>query len=353
MRLAPPSNSNPAGDRPRTAILVVDDNPNNLSLAVEFLAATPFNVCVAMDGETALEIARLVRPQIMLLDVMLPDISGFEFCERLKQQPDFQGIAVIFMTVRSEPQDKARGFAVGGVDYITKPLERLELLSRLMSHARSQARIHALEQQQQALQRQYQQLEARHRSLLTDNHRLQALIHLDSLTQVGNRRCFDTRLGEEWLRLRRAQLPLSLILLDIDYFKAYNDFYGHPAGDDCLVQVAQSVGRVLKRPGDLLTRYGGEEFAIVLPASDVAGALYVADRIQAEIQQLGVPHAASPLGPLLTVSQGVSTLVPSMDQSVLQLIQDADQALYLAKRQGRNQVIHRRHASLGPSPEST
>jgi len=331
-------------DRP--TILVVDDNPDNLSVVLSLLAEKNFEIAVAMDGASALESFQMASPQLALLDVVLPDMTGFELCRRLKSESVNDEIPVIFMTALDDAKFKVQGFEAGGVDYLTKPLELPELLARIEYHLRIHRRAHNLETENSRLQQANNSLELRNRIAAETNRKLQQLVHIDGLTQVGNRRCFDERLKQEWLRLRRERKPLSLILFDIDYFKAYNDRYGHPAGDACLAQIAQAVSRLLKRPGDLLTRYGGEEFAVILPNVDAAGALYIADHIQTEIARLALPHESSSVSPYVTVSQGISTSVPLVSLPPSHLIQSADQALYLAKRQGRNQSIHRSQMSL-------
>lgn len=306
-------------------------------------------MAVAIDGASALESIQMTHPQLILLDVMLPDMSGFELCKQLKSQPSLSETPVIFMTALDEPKYKVQGFAAGGVDYLTKPLERLELLARIDNHLRIHQQARSLQIANHSLQQANQNLTLRNRTVTEDNRKLQQLVHIDGLTQVGNRRCFDDRLQHEWLRLRRDKGPLSLILFDIDYFKNYNDRYGHPAGDICLSQIAQAVKQILKRPGDMLTRYGGEEFAVILPNIEMEGAMYIANHIQMAIAQLAIPHQSSSVSSWVTVSQGISTLIPRVGIAAVQLIKTADQALYLAKQQGRNQAIHRRQIS----PEET
>ena len=341
MAMSVASQSAPTEDPAQPTILVVDDNPENLSVALSFLSGENFEMAVAIDGASALESVQMTHPELILLDVMLPDMSGFELCKQLKTQPSLCETPVIFMTALDEPEYKVQGFAAGGVDYLTKPLERLELLARIDNHLRIHQQARSLQMANQSLQQANQTLTLRNRTVAEDNRKLQQLVHIDGLTQVGNRRCFDDRLQHEWLRLRRDKGPLSLILFDIDYFKDYNDRYGHPAGDTCLSQIAQAVKRVLKRPGDMLTRYGGEEFAVILPNIDVAGAIYIANHIQTAIANLALPHEESCVSSLVTVSQGVSTMTPQVGMAAAQLIKTADKALYLAKQQGRNQVIHR------------
>jgi diguanylate cyclase (GGDEF)-like protein len=161
---------------------------------------------------------------------------------------------------------------------------------------------------------------------------------MDGLTGIANRRCFNDRLGIEWARSLRTQTPISLILADIDHFKPYNDFYGHPAGDSCLVQVARALERESLRPSDLAARFGGEEFTLLLPETDLPGALLVAERIQAHIGRLAILHENSAVAPLVTLSLGVASLVAAPGMSAEQLIQEADERLYEAKQRGRNQI---------------
>ncbi len=171
------------------------------------------------------------------------------------------------------------------------------------------------------------------------NLELQRLAVLDDMTQIANRRRFDEYLHNEWTRLTREKAPLSLIMGDIDYFKPYNDTYGHPAGDQTLKQIARAISRAVKRPGDLVARYGGEEFSVVLPTTDIDGAMKVANRIQVEIQNLSISHARSEVGEFVTLSLGVSTIRPKLESSPDELVAAADEALYEAKAQGRNRII--------------
>ncbi|MEA5488720.1 MULTISPECIES: diguanylate cyclase domain-containing protein [Pseudanabaena] len=171
------------------------------------------------------------------------------------------------------------------------------------------------------------------------NFELEKLVNIDGLTQVGNRRCFDDRLKMEWQRLSRDVQPISLILFDIDYFKLYNDLYGHQMGDACLTAIAQTVKQVLSRPADLVARYGGEEFVIILPNTDIQGALIVAEQIRIAITNLGIVHQSSSISDIVTISLGVASLLPNSKQELATLIKQADTALYRAKQQGRNQSV--------------
>jgi diguanylate cyclase (GGDEF)-like protein len=162
----------------------------------------------------------------------------------------------------------------------------------------------------------------------------------DGLTQISNRRGFDSHLEHQWNLMLREQLPISIILCDVDYFKLFNDFYGHLAGDDCLKSIAQALQSSLARPGDLVARYGGEEFAAILPQTPELGAVKVAERMQEVVSQLCIPHGPSPIHPYITLSMGISCAIPSYEHSPSSLLDQADQLLYLAKDRGRNQIVH-------------
>lgn len=319
-----------------STILIIDDNPTNLGLAVDYLEESGFVVLVAQDGESGLKRVKYACPHLILLDVLMPGIDGFETCRLLKADTATKDIPVIFMTALSNTDDKVKGFEVGAVDYVTKPIQREELLARITAHLRIQALTDQLQKQNQQLQQQALELKAAQKAAESAYQELQCLANLDSLTQVANRRRFDEHLSREWRRLAREKAPISLILCDIDYFKPYNDRYGHQAGDDCLKQVAQAIKSVLKRPADLVARYGGEEFVVILPNTSAEGATQIAESIQMDLEMLEIPHAQSEVSSYVTVSLGISSQVPNPDFSVEFLIAAADKALYAAKKQGRN-----------------
>jgi diguanylate cyclase (GGDEF)-like protein len=339
-------------ESPFPIILVVDDIPANIKVLLGFLTANNFNVLIAKNGEMALKIAETKLPQLVLLDVMMPGIDGFETCKQFKANPKTQDIPVIFMTALSETVNKIKGFEVGAVDYVTKPFQQEELLARINTHL-------TIRQLQQQLQIQNAELETKHYltlqlnaqlqheieerqkveiALLKANAELQRLACMDSLTQIANRRRFDEYLQQEWRRTVREQTPLALIMCDIDYFKYYNDTYGHQAGDDCLQKVAFEINQVLKRATDLVARYGGEEFVIILPNTPAAGALHVAQNIQKAILELKIVHSQSSVSDYVTLSMGISSTTQSLF-SPEALVTVADHALYEAKNQGRNRII--------------
>ncbi len=303
-------------------ILIVDDNPTNLSVLSLALKSAGYKTRVAMDGVSAIEQVQEDPPGLILLDVQMPGIDGFETCIRLKANPKIRDIPVIFITASVDLDQKVKGLSVGAVDYITKPFQQEEVLARVKVHLELRFLTQKVQEQAIALQQVNQEL-----------HRL---ANLDGLTAVANRRRFDEYLDQEWRRLQREQSPLALILCDIDYFKNYNDYYGHQAGDVCLKQVAQAINDCLKRPADLVTRYGGEEFAIILPHTSKEGAVHVAQLIQTTIRELSIPHHHSQVSSFVTLSLGVSSQVPNADLDAHELVAVTDKALYIAKAEGRN-----------------
>lgn len=489
-------------------ILVVDDAPSNLNVLFNCLRSAGFKVLVAQTGDNALKSAEYTRPDLILLDILMSGIDGFETCRRLKMNPQTKEIPVIFMTALSDSISKVRGFELGGVDYVTKPIQKEEVIARIQTHISLERLRHNLVEQnitlhQKAEQEQLlSQLSDRIRDSLdikliiqaaateifnfldcsraiinrledgciyiekqivksgiseipqdsvahkyfiqdgeeakyikgetiaiddisnsdlqghfledlqnfqvkatltipilfkkttnydsssfnenvlwgflmvhqcnqkrrwkseeikfikrlvnqlaigihqgklyhrlsTANKELKNLALRDPLTKVFNRRYFDDKLQKEWKRLQRIPSPLSIIMCDIDCFKSYNDTYGHQVGDECLQMVAESISNTLKRPADCVARYGGEEFIIILPYTPPKGALKVAEAIKNGIRKLNIPHAASSVSSIVTVSIGVAGSIPTRDDNPILLVEAADQALYLAKAQGRDRV---------------
>ncbi len=303
-------------------VLIVDDNPTNLQVLSQLLKKAGYKTRVAMDGESAIEQVRSDPPELILLDVQMPGIDGFKTCQKLKEDRSIQDIPVIFITALADLENKVKGLSIGAVDYITKPFQHEEVLARVKVHLMIRFLTQKVQEQSLALQ--------------LANHELHRLANLDGLTEVANRRRFDEYFDQEWRRSRRDCLPLSLILCDIDYFKNYNDYYGHQAGDVCLRQVAQSISKTLLRPGDVVARYGGEEFAIILPNTPSEGAVHVAKLLQAQIERLNIEHAQSKVSSRITLSLGITTILPDASQEAHMLVAAADKALYASKAKGRN-----------------
>ncbi|MBR8838976.1 MAG: diguanylate cyclase [Stigonema ocellatum SAG 48.90 = DSM 106950] len=496
-------------------ILIVDDSPDNLRVLSTMLAEQGYRVRKVINGNLALKVAQIAPPDLILLDILMPEMDGYEVCSLLKANPQTWSIPIIFISALNDISAQIKAFEVGGIDYITKPFQEAEVLARVKSqltiqnlHLKLQQQTHSLQKQNALLQQQIQERQRaeaetcfllrtaqaisscddfhsaleitlrqvcqmigwdfgeawipndegtilecgqgwyateaslekfRHASekltfppgigflgqiwltkqpkwiedvsleqyqgflrydialdvglkaalgvpiVLNDhvlavlvffkkeklkpvqrlielinafatqlglfqrekieaalkaaNLQLERLAAIDSLTGIPNRRKFDAHFHLEWRRMAREQLPLSLILCDIDHFKSYNDTYGHLAGDFCLQQVAQAISRSIKRPADLAARYGGEEFAIILPNTHVDGALQVAEATRNEVQNLKIAHAQSAVHNYVTISAGVVSVVPQNKLDPSSLITVADQALYEAKKQGKNRSI--------------
>ncbi|MEH2079400.1 MAG: diguanylate cyclase [Nostoc sp.] len=441
-------------------ILLVDDNPKNLHLLSDSLVKLGYTVRSVTSGRMALKTVKAKRPDIILLDIKMPEMDGYQVCRTLKADEVLRTIPVIFISALDDVFDKLIAFKSGGIDYITKPFQIEEVVARLENQLTIQRQQRLLEQENikhreteeilyqsrailasilnssldgiaamqavrnatgdiedfrclvinpviakafgckseemigklifkkflahlqpelfnhfvnlvetgEALKRDFyhplgnscwyhfvavklndgfaitirditgrKQIEL---ALQDANQKLEQLANLDSLTQVANRRCFDTRLQAEWRRLAREQQPLSLIMFDVDKFKLYNDYYGHLAGDDCLMRIAQTVQQTIHRPADLVARYGGEEFLVLLPNTDLAGAIKVAQSIQQAIHALAIPHVQSDVKDIISVSLGITCRIPTWDIRPDTLIASADKALYHAKQNGRDRYCN-------------
>jgi two-component system cell cycle response regulator len=445
---------------PKGSILLVDDLPENLKLLTELLSSLGYTVRSAISGSRALKTVKSKLPDIILLDVKMPEMDGYQLCKAFKADPDLCDIPILFISALDEAFDKLKAFQVGGVDYITKPFQMEEVVARLEAHLTIRQQ-HRILQDEIIKRKEIEEILYQSRSLLSGilntaldgiaamqavrdpltgdiqdfcclavnpivskvlnrkredligklvlkeilknlnlnlfdrfvkvvdsgepldedfyypsgdacwyhyvavklsdgfaitirdittrkqtelalqeaNHKLEMIANLDGLTQIANRRCFDDYLATEWQRHQREHNPLSLILIDIDYFKRYNDSNGHQGGDDCLIRVAQEIAKVPQRPTDLVARYGGEEFAAILSNTNMQGALNVASAIQKAIAKLAIPHDNSDVSDLVTLSIGIASLIPTLERSPEDLISRADQAMYEAKNRGRNRAI--------------
>ncbi len=321
-------------------VLIVDDTPENIGVLFELLNTHHFDVFIAQSGENALQIAESESPDIVLLDIMMPGgMDGFEVCRQLKANEMTSDIPVIFMTALAETGDKIRGFKLGAVDYVTKPFHQEEVLARIDTHLTLRALQQQLQLKNKHLQQEIEERKRIEEELQVANQTLQQLANLDGLTLIANRRRFDEYLTQSWQHHQYIKKPLALLFCDIDYFKNYNDHYGHLMGDDCLQKVATALSKATRKPCDLAARYGGEEFALVLPETRLEDAIRIAQRLQSIIADLKLEHASSKVSPYITLSIGVVVTIPTPEQSPQMLLAKADQALYRAKTQGRNQIV--------------
>ncbi len=449
-------------------IVIVDDTLDNLRLLTQLLNEQGYKTRPIPNGERALAAIQKVPPDLILLDIMMPQMNGYEVCQKLKVDERTRDIPIIFLSALHEAIDKVKAFSIGGVDYVTKPFQAEEVLARVKTHLTLQQIRRQLQEQNIQLQQEIQQRkhaeeilyqsrallasvlnssldaimafqsvrngqgtivdfewlvanpvaaktiehttddligkqllehlpgiqeeglfdayvsvvetgEILNKELYYDHESIREWLHviavklgdglavtfrditerkqmelalarqanLDGLTQIANRRCFDDQFGKEWRRCLREHQPLTLIMCDVDYFKRYNDTYGHQMGDECLIKIAAALSRATKRPGDLAARYGGEEFIAIFPHTDSDGALQVAEAIQAEIQQLQIPHVSSDVNPYVTLSIGAASTVPTRQNTPQALLVDADKSLYAAKQTGRNCIkVHEKPQNI-------
>ncbi len=292
----------------KSKILIVDDDRTTVIL-LSNIFKKEYEVFSTTKGTEAFSLAVDVMPDLILLDVMMPDLDGYKVGIRLKADPKTKDIPVIFITSLDDIQSETLGLKIGAIDYIHKPINPMVANLRVHNHLELK----------------------RQRDLLTK------MSYLDGLTASYNRRWFDQVYPSVWKSCSTDRKPLSLFILDIDWFKAYNDYYGHLAGDDCLKLVVEIINSVLKRPADMCARYGGEEFVGILFHVDFAGGEVVAEKIRTAIEKANIPHDKSPNG-IITVSIGVGTAFPGIDKNSKELITLADKLLYKAKQEGRNRV---------------
>lgn len=339
----------------KSTILIVDDLPENREILLLMLEPKGYATLVAEDGPSALRLAREAQPDLILLDIMMPGMDGFEVCRQLTADPLTADIPVIFLSALHDLDYKVKGFEAGGVDYVSKPYWHREVLARVDAHVRLRAaqkereavnaRLRLEIEQRKAAE---QALEEANHSLSQANRRLQDLAAEDGLTGIANRRRLDEHLAMSWAQSVREGMPLSVVLSDVDCFKTYNDHYGHQAGDEVLRRVAQAIRGALKRPADLAGRYGGEEFLVILFNTDPAGAMVVAQEIRDAVRELSIPHKLSSAGPYVSVSLGVGSAMPGRSKAdSAALIALADEALYEAKRGGRARIEQRHYLSSG------
>jgi len=314
-------------------LLLVDEQQLVQKGVRKMLADAPdIEVHSCLDGLKAASTAEHLGPTVILQDINMPGISGIELLAEYRRHPAIADVPVIMLSGTSAAEVKADAFQRGADDYIVKMPHPIELIARIRHHSRAYIEHLEREAALKALQKEKQKLAA-------VNLELERLSSLDGLTGIANRRYFDDSFDREWRRAMRETEPLSLIMCDVDYFKLYNDSYGHQAGDECLKLVASSLNDAMQRPTDLVARYGGEEFVILLPGTHAHGAIRVAERVRQAVLDLKLPHEKSDAHDYVTISMGAATVAPMLKHRAEELLLAADKALYAAKGSGRNRVI--------------
>lgn len=321
------------------SILVVEDRPNNIELLTVILTLQGYRVEQAVQGSVAIRSAMARPPDIILLDISQPEMDSFAVCHKLKADPNTQDIPIIFISAANDTEHKLKAFEYGASDYITKPFQIEEVIARINNQLQTSRFKIELKAKNAHLERELLKRQLAAKKLSNLNQQLGKLAAVDALTEIANRRIFDEFFRREWQRGQREQHYLALILGDIDHFKLYNDNLGHQLGDYCLKRVAQAITKAVKRPADLVARYGGEEFAIILPQTSGQNALQVAETIRLQVKQLRLPHPESTVGNYVSLSLGVSCVIPESKYNQEQLLTAADQALYQAKKQGRDRSV--------------
>lgn len=297
-------------------VLIVDDDKLMRAVISAFISEIGHEVVLAEHGEQALEIIGRDKINLILLDVEMPKMDGFVTARKIRGLLGKQWIPIVFLSARTGDDHFVEGIEAGGDAYLPKPPNG----PVIQAMVKAMGRISDVQE-----------------ALLAAKVEMEKLAHLDTLTQVVNRRGFDNYLSSEWLRAKRNQMPISIIMIDIDHFKKYNDGYGHGKGDTCLKNVAGALDKAVMRAGDMLARYGGEEFVVLLPETDLEGAQGVAERIKQAVANAAIPHEFSDTSKIVTLSMGVAQKTD--EENMRQLMAKADKNLYEAKESGRNRYI--------------
>ncbi|MEL7036075.1 MAG: diguanylate cyclase [Cyanobacteria bacterium J06592_8] len=324
---------------PKTSILIVDDTPNNLRFLSSMLLEQGYEVRKAVNGQMALRSVKTELPDLILLDVLMPDMSGYEVCHALKAQPETRDIPIIFLSALNDEKDKVMAFDVGAVDYVTKPIQFREVLARVKIHLTLQHQHKLLLEQKQQLESEIRARAETEFALQKANSKLQRLANLDSITHIANRRRFDEYLDKQWHRLAEAQEIISLIVCEIDRFKSYVDLKGNAAADECLKTIAWAISRPIKPAKNLVARYGDAKFILALPQMTADDAFQIAEYIRTEISQLKLEYSAEHTSFYVTISLGVSSCIPQSNIEPQTLFEKADKSLHEAVEQGGDRTV--------------
>jgi diguanylate cyclase (GGDEF)-like protein len=312
-------------------ILVVDDSSISRHIFKYMLRKNGYMVVTAENGKDAVKKLHSHHPDLVVTDCVMPEMDGFEFTRYIKTNKDFFRIPVLMVTALASKDDAVRGLAEGANDYIAKPFDEPEVVARINVHLRTRRLIKELEKEKKQLALALVDVEKA-------RGELEQLATVDALTGLPNRRRLEQFLVESWSMARREKKPVSVIMMDVDHFKLFNDGYGHAKGDECLKRVGAALMTTVQRDTDLAARFGGEEFCVVLPNTSEDGARKVAEEIRQAVERMEYPHDFSPVCKMVTLSLGLSTMVPTEGSSPAQAVEHADKGLYMAKKTGRNRV---------------
>ena len=330
--MATSNNSKNSLEHFKITVLLVDDQAmigEAVRRALSSEEDIEFHYC--NDPAKAIKLATEINATVILQDLVMPEIDGLMMVRYFRVNEATAKIPIIVLSTKDEATIKSEAFKLGANDYMVKLPDKIEIIARIRYH--SQAYINQIERDEA-----FRALEESRLKLAEANRTLQKLSSLDGLTGIANRRSFDETLSKEWNRAIRNGKPIGLIMLDIDFFKLYNDHYGHQGGDDCLKRVALGLASAIHRDTDFLARYGGEEFSVILPDTDLNGAAKVAEEMRLAIKDSAIEHAKSKVTDIVSISIGVSSVIPQRDTNPEALISAADQALYRAKEDGRDRV---------------
>lgn len=316
----------------RAMVLLVDDQALVGEVIRRILLADDcidFHFC--SNPDKAVEMALTIKPTVILQDLVMPGVNGLDLVKQYKAHEQLVDLPIIVLSAKDDPAIKSMAFEAGANDYLVKLPDAIELIARIRYHSKA---FNALRQRDEI----YRALRISQQQLQESNLALEKLMRTDGLTELANRRHFDESIETEWKRAAREHSNLSLLMIDADYFKTFNDSFGHVQGDYALQKIAQVIKQHCERAGDLAARYGGEEFAAIFPSTDLAGATLLAEKICRAIQNLAIPHNKPTLGSVVTVSIGVASALPQTGLEPTKLLEWADKALYKAKHNGRNRV---------------
>lgn len=315
----------------RIIVLLVDDQAMIAEAVRRALIEEDLDFHYCQNPTEAVKMAMELQPTIILQDLVMPDIDGLTMVRFYRANPSLAQVPIIVLSTKEDPEIKSKAFEYGANDYLVKLPNKVELIARIRYH--SQAYISQMERDEA-----FRALEKSQQELAAANKILEKLSALDGLTGVPNRRRFDEVLNKEWQRSVRHSTAISLIMIDIDFFKLYNDSYGHQGGDECLKRVAKALEGAARRETDVVARYGGEEFGVILPETGSKGAFDVAESLRETVEALNIAHASSKVCDHVTISVGVATWLPEKGSLPEHLLAAADEALYQSKEDGRNRV---------------